>query len=80
MLDVTKVACPLRELQQELAEAMAQIELMKPVVDATLEWMQVKNGSYCYPEDAASLKSRYLYGMCVEMDLYNAAAKYRKAR
>ena len=82
MLDITKVACPLQELQQEIAEARAQIALMKPVVDAAVEWIEVKDGSCRYPEELVgkSAKSRYLYGMCVELDLYNAAAKYRKAR
>ena len=82
MLDTAKVIRPTQKLQQELAEARALITLMKPVLDAALEWMRVKDGSCHYPTEIVgeSTKNRCLYGMCVELDLYNAAAKYRKAR
>lgn len=76
---VDKVICPLNELQEKLTKAKAQIALMKPVVDTALEWIQAKDGSFCYPEYVGeSLKNRYMYGMCIEMDLYNAAMKYKK--
>ncbi|MBU2702698.1 uncharacterized membrane protein (DUF441 family) [Sporomusaceae bacterium BoRhaA] len=69
------------KLTRELNEAKALIAIMKPIVDGAVEWSQVKDGTVNYPDYVSvnkPSKNQYLYGMCVELDLYNSVKKYAK--